>query len=59
MDYVIRNNRGVYIKIDSGGRPVSCNFKDRTLMDRNKSKKCFKFASKTYEENEILHGSHS
>ncbi len=38
MDYVIRNNRGVYIKIDSGGRPVSCNFKDRTLMDRNKAR---------------------
>ena len=38
MDYVIRNNRGVYIKIDSGGRPVSCNFKDRTLMDRNKER---------------------
>ena len=38
MDYVIRNNRGVYIKIDAGGRPVSCNFKDRTLMDRNKAR---------------------
>lgn len=38
MNYVIKNNRGIYIKIDSGGRPVSCNFKDRTLMDRNKAR---------------------
>lgn len=38
MNYAIRNNKGVYIKIDAGGRPVSCNFKDRTLMDRNKAR---------------------
>lgn len=38
MNYVIRNNKGVYIKIDAGGRPVSCNFKDRTLMDKNKAR---------------------
>lgn len=38
MNYVIRNNKGVYIKIDAGGRLVSCNFKDRTLMDRNKAR---------------------
>ena len=37
VDYVIKNNRGVYIKLING-RPVTCNKNDKALFERSKAR---------------------
>lgn len=38
MDYVIKNNKNVYIKLNKNGRPVTCSVYEKTLFERSKAK---------------------
>lgn len=37
MDYVIKNNKNVYIKLNKNGKPVTCNKYEKTLFERSKA----------------------
>ena len=42
MDYVIRNNKNLYIKLNKEGAPVSCPEHERTLFEQSKAKNILK-----------------
>ena len=38
MEYVIKNHKNVYIRLNSNGRPVTCVEHDKTLFEFSKAK---------------------
>lgn len=38
MDYVIKNSKNVYIRLNENGRPVTCSEKDKSLFEFSKAK---------------------
>ena len=38
MNYVIKNHKNLYIRLNENGRPVTCSEKDRTLFECSKAK---------------------
>lgn len=47
MDYIIRNGKNVYIRLNENGRPVTCVEHDRTLFEYSKAKNILKSLPKT------------
>lgn len=50
MDYVIKNNRNLYIKLDKNGTPVSCLEKERALFEYSKAKNILKGLPKSLQK---------
>ena len=47
MDYVIKNHKNVYIRLNQNGRPVTCAEHERTLFEHSKAKNIFDSLPKT------------
>ena len=47
MDYVIRNNKNVYIRINGNGKPVTCTENERFLFEYSKAKNILDSLPKT------------
>lgn len=39
MDYVIRNHKNLYIKLNENGKPVTCAEHEKSLFEQSKAKK--------------------
>ena len=50
LDYVIKNNKNVYIRINNNGSPVPCSKNDRTLFEYSKAKNILKCLPKTMKK---------
>ena len=50
MDYVINNNKGVYIKLNSSGSPITCSEKDKGLFEYSKAKNILDHIPKTMKK---------
>lgn len=42
VDYVIKNNKNLYIKLNKDGAPVSCPEHEKTLFEQSKAKNVLK-----------------
>ena len=38
MDYVIKNHKGVYIRLNQNGAPVTCAEHEKSLFEQSKAK---------------------
>lgn len=47
MDYVIRNNKGVYIRLNKNGSPVTCTEHEKTVFEQSKAKNILDSLPKT------------
>lgn len=47
MDYVIKNHKNVYIRLNSNGRPVTCTEHQKTLFEESKAKNILETLPKT------------
>lgn len=47
LDYVIKNYKGVYIRLNKNGRPVTCTEYERTLFEKSKAKNILNSLPKT------------
>lgn len=47
MDYVIKNNKGIYIKLNQNGSPITCTANEKALFDESKAKNILKSMPKT------------
>ena len=50
LDYVIKNNKNVYIRINDKGSPVTCSKNDRTLFEYSKAKNILNCLPKTMKK---------
>ena len=50
LDYVIKNNKNVYIRINNNGSPVPCSKNDRTLFEYSKAKNILNCLPKTMKK---------
>ena len=47
MDYVIKNHKNLYIRLNENGKPVTCSEKERGVFEYSKAKKYIRqFAKK-------------
>ena len=47
MDYVIKNRKGVYIRLNDNGTPVTCAEHEKSLFEQSKAKNIFDNLPKT------------
>lgn len=47
MNYVIRNNKNVYIRLNSNGSPITCTEQQKTLFEYSKAKNVLTSLPKT------------
>lgn len=47
MDYVIKNHKNVYIRLNENGKPVACGDGNKGLFEHSKAKNIFKSLPKT------------
>lgn len=47
MDYIIKNNKNLYIRLNSNGKPVTCSENDKTLLEFSKAKNILNGLPKT------------
>ena len=50
MDYVIKNHKNVYIRLNSNGAPVTCPEHDKTLFEQSKAKNILDSLPKTLKK---------
>ena len=50
MDYVIKNHKGVYIRLNQNGAPVTCAEHEKTLFEQSKAKNIFDSLPKNIEK---------
>lgn len=53
MDYVIKNHKNVYIRLNSNGRPVTCAEHQKTLFEESKAKNILNTLPKTLKKLEF------
>ena len=53
MDYVIKNHKNVYIRLNSNGRPVTCEEHQKTLFEESKAKNILNTLPKTLKKLEF------
>lgn len=47
MDYIIKNHKGVHIRLNSNGAPVTCAEHEKTLFEYSKAKNILNSLPKT------------
>lgn len=50
MDYVIKNNKKVFIRLDKNGMPVPCSERDKALFEYSKAKNIMEHIPKTMKK---------